>query len=215
MESSRVNSGRAPKVYERLDDLAHSRDTAVLLKEAEAIRNALLADSRNTRDALNRLPAATPVDPGLLPTLETSAGGLRAQFEAIVDLAQSREWDAVHLRLANEVRPLEFRISGLAENIDREVARERAQAVLAIAQAQRRILLIVPLTVLLVLLFAALLGMAITRSITQPLGKLHQVDAYRVQHGNRFGGFHSFAYHFNSRFAGELHHFRLLAVWGG
>jgi PAS domain S-box-containing protein len=165
-------------VYERLDNLADSRDRALLLKEAQAIRNSLLTDNRNTRNALNGLPAETPADPALLPTLETSAGGLRAQFEAIIDLALAGEWEAVHLRLTNEVRPLEFRISGLAENIDREVAQQRAEAVLAIAQAQRRIVLIVPLTVVLVLLFAALLGLAVTRSITQPLGKL--VDASKA-----------------------------------
>ena len=169
---------RLMSVYERLDELAHSRNTALLVKEAEAIRNTLIEDSRNTRNALTRLPAATPADPALLPTLETSAGGLRAQFEAIIELARAGEWDAVHLRLANEVRPLESRISALAENIDREVAQQRAQAVLAIAQAQRRILLIVPLTAVLMLLFAALLGTAITRSITQPLGKL--VDASKA-----------------------------------
>jgi PAS domain S-box-containing protein len=163
---------RLMSVYERLEELADTRDTARLLKEAEAIRDSLLEDSRNTRNALDRLPAAAPANPALLPTLETSQGGLRAQFEAIIDLARAEEWDAVHLRLANEVRPLESRLSGLAENIDREVGQERAQAVLAIAQAQRRILLIVPLTAVLMLLFAALLGAAITRSITQPLGKL-------------------------------------------
>jgi PAS domain S-box-containing protein len=43
---------------------------------------------------------------------------------------------------------------------------------LKIAQAQRRILLIVPITAVLTLLFAALLGSAITRSITLPLGRL-------------------------------------------
>ena len=163
---------RLMSVYERLDELADSRDKARLSKDAEAIRNSLVEDSRNTRNALDLLPAATPADPALLPTLETSEGGLRAQFEAIIELARAGEWDAVHLRLANEVRPLESRISGLAENIDREVGQERAKAVLAISQAQRRILLIVPLTAVLMLLFAALLGAAITHSITQPLGKL-------------------------------------------
>lgn len=163
---------RLTSIYEKLDELTHARDTAVLLLQADAIRKSLLDDGRETRDALNRLPAATPADPALLPILETSAGGLTAQFEAIVDLVKAGEWDAVHLRLANEVRPLESRISGLAEHIDHEVAQQRAEAVLAIAQAQRRILLIVPLTAMLMLLFAGLLGTAVTRSITHPLGKL-------------------------------------------
>lgn len=94
---------RLMSVYERLDELADSRDKARLSKDAEAIRNSLVEDSRNTRNALDLLPAATPADPALLPTLETSEGGLRAQFEAIIELARAGEWDAVHLRLANEV----------------------------------------------------------------------------------------------------------------
>jgi PAS domain S-box-containing protein len=176
---------RLMSVYERLDELAHSHDTARLLREAAAIRNSLIEGSRNTKNALERLPPGTPVDPALLLTLETSEGGLTAQFDAIIELAKAGEWDAVHLRLANEVRPLEFRISGLAENIDREVVQQRAQAVLAISQAQRRILLIVPLTAVLTLLFAALLGTAITRSITQPLGKL--VEASKALGRGEFG----------------------------
>jgi PAS domain S-box-containing protein len=76
------------------------------------------------------------------------------------------------LRLANQVRPLEFRSAGLVENIDREVGEERAQAVLNIEQAQRRVLLILLITAVVTLLFAAFLGSAITRSITQPLRRL-------------------------------------------
>src|SRR5579884_749625 len=139
--------------YERLDQLAHSQDAALLLREADAIRQSLMEGSRNTREALERLPPGTPADPALLPTLETSEGGLRAQFEAIIDLARAGEWDAIELRLANEVRPLESRISGLADDINRQVAEERAQAASAIAQAQRRIIFIVPLTAVLMLLF--------------------------------------------------------------
>jgi hypothetical protein len=43
--------------YERLDGFAHSEDTARLVREAEPLRNALLADSQRTRNALSRLPA--------------------------------------------------------------------------------------------------------------------------------------------------------------
>jgi PAS domain S-box-containing protein len=63
------------------------------------------------------------------------------------------------------------------ENIDREVAEERAQAVLNIGHAQRRILLILPISAVLTLLFAAFLGSAITRSITQPLRRLMEGSA--------------------------------------
>ena len=158
--------------YDRLDALANSENTAELVTEAEPLRNALLEESRRSRSVLSRLPPEVQLDPTLLPTLEAIQDALPAELEAITVLAKSNDWQAVRLRLANQVRPLEFRTSVLVESIDREVGEKRAQALLKIAEAQRRILLIVPSTAILTLLFAALLGLAITRSITLPLGRL-------------------------------------------
>jgi PAS domain S-box-containing protein len=158
--------------YERLDVLADSKNTAQLVTEVEALRNATLQESRRSRDTLSRLPPKLQLDPALLPTLLSIQDSLPAELEAITALAKSNEWEAVRLRLANQVRPLESRSSGLVENIDREVGEERAQAALHIAQAQRRILLILTTTAVLTLLFAAILGLAITRSVTQPLSRL-------------------------------------------
>jgi PAS domain S-box-containing protein len=158
--------------YDRLDALAYSENTAELVMEAEPLRNALLEDSRRSRNVLSRLPPEVQLDPTLLPTLEAIQDALPAELEAITVLATSKDWQAVRLRLANQVRPLEFRTLVLVESIDREVGEKRAQALLKIADTQRRILLIVPVTAILTLLFAGLLGVAITRSITRPLGLL-------------------------------------------
>ena len=160
--------------YERLDALAHSESTDDLLNEAETIRNALLQNSRRTRNALSELPPEVQIDPALLPTLLTIQDTLPAELEGIIALAQSRDWEAVRLRLSNQVRPLELRSEQLVENIDRDVGKERAQAVLNIARVQRKVLVIVPITAMLTLLFAAFLGLAVTRSITQPLRRLMQ-----------------------------------------
>jgi nitrate/nitrite-specific signal transduction histidine kinase len=170
--------------YERLDALAHSENTAQLVGEAEVLRTALLENNRRSRNALNRLPSNVQLDPTLLPTLEAIQRALPAQLEAIIALAKSREWEGVRLRLSNQVRPLESEISTLVDNTDREVGEERAQAVSSIEQAQRRILLIVPTTAVFTLLFAGFLGVAITRSITQPLGRL--MDASKVLGARRF-----------------------------
>jgi signal transduction histidine kinase len=158
--------------YERLDVLADSEDTGQLVREVEAVRNAILQESQRSRDALSRLPPEVQLDPALLPTLLSIQDSLPAELEAITALAKSNEWGAVRLRLAKQVRPLESRSADLVENIDREVGAERARAVLNIGRAQRRILLILTITAGLTLLFAAFLGSAITRSITQPLGRL-------------------------------------------
>ena len=156
--------------YERLDLLAQTENTDELVGEVEALRSALVQNSQRTRNALSQLPQVQP-DPALLPTLWTIQGTLPAELEAIAVLAKSRDWEAVRLRLAIQIRPLEARSSALVADIDREVAEERAHALLNIEQAQRRILRIVPITGASSLLFAAFLGLAITRSITHPLGR--------------------------------------------
>jgi PAS domain S-box-containing protein len=158
--------------YERLDVLAHSENSSLVVTEVEALRNALLEDTRRSRNALSSLPPQVQLDPTLLPTLVTIQDALPSELDSIAVLAKSGDWDAVRLRLANQVRPLESMSSALVQNIDREVAEARSQAVLNIEQAQRRILLTVAVTAVVTLLFAAFLGLAITRSITQPLGRL-------------------------------------------
>jgi transcriptional regulator with GAF, ATPase, and Fis domain/HAMP domain-containing protein len=158
--------------HERLDVLAQSEDTAGLLKEVEPLRNALLEESEHSRNALRGLPPEVQLDPTLLPTLEAIESALPPQLEAITALAKSRDWEAVRLRLANEIRPLESKTSTLVQDVDREVSDERAQAVSNIRQARRRILLTAPVTAVLTLLIAAFLGLAIRRSITQPLRRL-------------------------------------------
>jgi methyl-accepting chemotaxis protein len=78
----------------------------------------------------------------------------------------------VHLRLANQVRPLESLASELVEKVDHEAGEQQAQTVLNIRRVQRLVFVVVPLTAVFTLLIAATLGLAITRSITQPLARL-------------------------------------------
>jgi PAS domain S-box-containing protein len=158
--------------HARLDELAHSEDSQLLKSESGPLRAGLLEDTERTRKALAHLPAGEHLDPTFLPTLEGIESALPSQLEAIAALATSGDWRAVRLRLANEKRPLEAQTSALVRNIDEEVSQEQAEAISQVARLQRRILLIVPLTTILTLLIAAFLGLAVTRSITDPLGRL-------------------------------------------
>jgi PAS domain S-box-containing protein len=158
--------------HARLDELAHSEDSELLKSESGPLRAGLLEDTERTRKALAHLPAGEHLDPTFLPTLEGIESALPSQLEAIAALATSGDWRAVRLRLANEKRPLEAQTSALVRNIDEEVSQEQAEAILQVTRLQRRIFLIVPLTTILTLLIAAFLGLAVTRSITDPLGRL-------------------------------------------
>ena len=158
--------------HDRLDELADAEDAERLLIEAPPLRTAVLEDIRRAMSALSLAPFNPQRDPTILPTLQVIESALPSQLEAIRTLAASGDWRAVHLRLANQVRPLESLTSALVEKVDHEASEEQAQTALNIRRVQRLVFWIVPLTAVFTLLIAATLGLAITRSITQPLARL-------------------------------------------
>src|SRR5882672_8057223 len=158
--------------HDRLEDLADSQDAGRLVTESGPLRTAVLEDTSRAMSALSLLPFDLQRDPTILPTLHAVQSALPWQLEAITTLASSRDWRAVHLRLANQVRPLESLTSELVERVDREAGEQQAQTARNIKRVQRLVFLVVPLTAVFTLLIAATLGLAITRSITQPLAHL-------------------------------------------
>jgi PAS domain S-box-containing protein len=159
-------------LHDRLDELADAEDADRLAIEAGPLRAAVLEDIRRATSALSLPPFDPRRDPTILPTLHAIQSALAWQLEAITTLATSGDWRAVHLRLANQVRPLESLTSALVERVDHDAGEQQAQTVLNIRRVQRLVFLIVPLTAIFTLLIAATLGLAITRSITQPLARL-------------------------------------------
>src|SRR6266404_2549215 len=158
--------------HDRLDALADSEDAGGLVTEAGPLRTAALEDIRRATSVLSLLPLDLQRDTTILPTLHVVQSALPSQLEAVTTLAASGDWRAVHLRLENQVRPLESLTSALVERVDHEAGEQQAQTVLNIRRVQRRVFLIVPLTAVFTLLIAGTLGLAITRSITQPLARL-------------------------------------------
>src|SRR5467141_1055703 len=146
---------------DRLEELADSQDDGRVLE-----------DTRRAMSALSLGPFDLQRDPTILPTLHAVQSALPSQLEAITTLANSGDWRAVRLRLANQVTPLKSLTSALVETVDHEVGEEQAQTVRNIKRVQRLVFLVVPLTAIFTLLIAATLGVAITRSITQPLARL-------------------------------------------
>ena len=158
--------------HDRLEALADSEDAGQLAAEAGPLRNAVLEEMQGARSALTLLPSDFQQDPTILPTLEVIQGALQSQLEAVTTLATAGDWRAIRLRLANQARPLETLTSTLVERVDHQVSEEHAQTVLNIRRVERRVFLIVPVTVVFTLLIAGTLGLFITRSITHPLARL-------------------------------------------
>jgi len=158
--------------HDRLDALADAEDANRLAIEVGSLRTMVLEDIRRATSALSLPSFDFRQDPTILPTLHVIQSALPSQLDAITTLAASGDWRAVHLRLANQVRPLESLTSGLVEKVDQEASEQQAQTVLNIRRVHRLVFWIVPLTACFTLLIAASLGLAITRSITQPLARL-------------------------------------------
>jgi signal transduction histidine kinase len=153
--------------HQRLDELAQSKDAESLVTEAKALRSTLLEQTQRTRTALTQLPSQAPIDPAFSPTLEAIEITLPSQLEAITALATSGDWEAVRLRLANELKPLETQTSALVKSIDQEVSGELTQAVSNMRNVQRRIVFIVPATAVSTFFIAAIFGWAFTRRIVE------------------------------------------------
>jgi PAS domain S-box-containing protein len=73
--------------------------------------------------------------------------------------------------------------SSLVEKVDREISRQRVEAIESGERAARQLVVIVPVSALLALLIAAGLGWYATRSITHPLSQL-QTGAHALAEGD-------------------------------
>jgi PAS domain S-box-containing protein len=158
--------------HDRLDEFADDEDADRLLKEAGPLRTAVLEDIRRATSALSLPPFDLQRDPTILPTLHVIQSALTSELEAVTTLAESGDWRAVHLRLANEVRPLESLTAELVEKVDRKASEQQARTAQHMIRVERLVFVIVPLTAVFTLLIAATLGLVITRSITKPLARL-------------------------------------------
>src|ERR1700686_3770467 len=132
--------------HDRLDALADSEDAGGLVTEAGPLRTAVLGDIGRATSALSLLPLDLQRDPTILPTLHVIQSALPSQLEAVTTLAASGDWRAVHLRLANQVRPLENLTSVLVEKVEHEASKQQAETVLNIRRVRRLFFWVVPVT---------------------------------------------------------------------
>jgi len=160
------------KFRDTLESLASARNSERLKAETQSMNESIAEDMRRAKNALLAVHSDNTSDPTILPTLAVAQSNLQSETASVIELAGADDWNALQVRLANQLRPLEFTTSALVERVDREVKTEHTQAAANIHQVQHWIFIVVPATVVLTLLIAGTLGLAITRSITRPLEQL-------------------------------------------
>jgi signal transduction histidine kinase len=157
---------------ETLTGLANAQDGREFALQAVALRDSFLQDVARAQQALNGTMDAD--SDSTIPTrLQTVRGALPSQVDLMLDLANAKDWQAVRLRLANQVHSLAVSSSSLAEDVDREVAQERARALESAEQARRERFLVLMAVAGLILLISAFLGWHTTRAISRPLTRLN------------------------------------------
>jgi PAS domain S-box-containing protein len=160
------------KFRDSLESLANARNAERLKKETQSMNEAIAEDMRRAKSTLLAVHSDNASDPTILPTLAVVQSNLQSETASVIELAETNDWNALQVRLANQLRPLEFTTSALVERVDREVRTEHTRAAANIRQVQHWIFIVVPTTVVLTLLIAGTLGLVITRSITRPLERL-------------------------------------------
>jgi PAS domain S-box-containing protein len=160
------------KFRDSLESLANARNAERLKTETQSMNEAIAEDMRRAKSTLLAVHSDNASDPTILPTLAVVQSNLQSETASVIELAETNDWNALQVRLANQLRPLEFTTSALVERVDREVRTEHTRAAANIRQVQHWIFIVVPTTVVLTLLIAGTLGLVITRSITRPLERL-------------------------------------------
>jgi len=172
------------KFRDTLESLANARNSESLKAGTQSLNEGISVDIRRAKSALLAVHSDNASDPTILPTLAVVQSNLQSETASVIELAEADDWNALQVRLANQLRPLEFSISALVERVDHEVRAEHAQAAANIRRVQHWIFLVVPASVALTLLVAGTLGLAITRSITRPLEQL--VEGSKMLAGGDF-----------------------------
>lgn len=157
-----------------LEALIDSENASRLSVGAAPLRKVFLDDVERAKHALSAPDSAAAQDPRLMIMMEAVESVLPAQFNTIINLASAGDWEAVRLRLENQLNALRSVTSAAVESVDREVKEQRAQTLDNIGRVEQRVHLILAIAAFLTLLTALALGFAVTRSITRPLARLDE-----------------------------------------
>jgi PAS domain S-box-containing protein len=154
-----------------LTGLARDQNPHEFASRATALRDDFLRDVTHAQQTLSSVPDGSQ-DPTILIRLETVRAALPVQVDSLLELVKVEDWQAVRFRLAGQVQPLVALSSSLVADVEQEVAQERARALESVQRTRRQLYLVLPITALLILLMAAMLGWYATRRISRPLAQL-------------------------------------------
>ena len=158
--------------HDKLEALADDQDPARMAAESGPLAKSFVNETHRPKTFCVRFRPAFRRTAQSCRRSRSSRERCNRSWKRSPNWPVSEDWSAVHRRITNQVRPMEYLTSSLVEKVDHEIAEEQAQEAENIRRVQQRVFVMVPVTSILTLLIAAALGVAITRSITGPLARL-------------------------------------------
>ena len=155
-----------------LENLVKSRDLTTLQREAPKISSRLTESLAQTEVLFRRINPDSILDPTILPTLQAIQGRLPSQLEAFEALAKEGDWNAIQLRLTQQLGSLEDQSIELVDLVHDDVFSERAAAARRIHTAQIQAFNAGLALAVITVIIGGFLGGQITKSITSPLSSL-------------------------------------------
>jgi len=139
-----------------------------------SLRRDLHASVESIRDGPGDLaPHTAAPHTAAVDTLNYIRASLPDDVDAALRLARAGDWQAVQLRLANQISGASLSMAGLVQEMDAEVALARIQALDRMRTEQTRAVAVTVELSMMSLLAALAMGFTVTRSIAQPLELLH------------------------------------------
>jgi TMAO reductase system sensor TorS len=157
---------------EAAQNAANTEDLENLHRAMATASAQLLNDVRAAADDLAKDPGAMQRQAVTATLLSYFQVMIPDEMAGLNDLASAGDWQAVRLRIRNQLSEKTRSMAELSASIDEQGRKERQAALASIEFARQRTFATWGLCGLLSVLFACLLGLKVTRSISRPLKQL-------------------------------------------
>jgi PAS domain S-box-containing protein len=154
--------------------------------EAKRLLSVFRSDTVWADGLLHSATAANNRQAAIIESLNGLLAALPDRVGALIELARTDDWVALHARLLNQVDRTDDVVALLVREINADLVESRKHLLDEVGKAEIRTAEALAAAGLLSLLLAAFLGIAVTRSITRPLANL-DAGARALAMG-RFGG---------------------------
>ncbi len=167
-----INNGLLT-LMSRLHRAADSQEPDSFEAEARKLINTFQSGMAGSSARLRDIEPASGREKLVIDSLNDIVEELPGRIHELINLARAGDWIALHGRLADQVDHTDDVAEALMRDADVNFSQEQEQLFEDIGRAERQAGWALGITGILSLLAAALLGLAVTRSITGPLATLH------------------------------------------